>query len=272
MKRINRLYSLLISIVFISLVATAHAENSIQYEGQNIKSGEVIDLYLNVNADETLKNSYIEMAFHNKVIDVKSIKLANPSLGRLEYELAFINDSGYIRIRLNSEIQSKLLVVMQIEGLFSSVQQTALNVNTFKVNDADVEFTQSNAIINVRGGNVRQGIIYNLSVNYANPFDWFTKFPFSIEKEGELQIKIYDYDGQEIFNNMTIDRQIRIFNLHKGGGESLVQCEGCGGYKLPAGRYRLEFDPDELFFGCGTYFFTMKVNNVFMCQPFTFVR
>lgn len=272
MKIIKILCSIIALITFFIVLEDARAENSIRYEGQSIRSGEFIDLTVDVDADEVLKNAYIEMAFHNKVIDIKSIKLANPAQGRVEYEVAFINDSGYIRMHLNSEIHRKLQLIFKIEGLFSAEQQTAINVNTFKVNELDVEYTQSNAIINVRGGNVRQGIIYNLSVNYANPFNWFTKFPFAIEQEGELDLRIYDYNGQELFNNSSLFEQIRIFRLQKGGHENLVPCESCTTYKLPTGRYRLEFDPDEQFFGCGTYYLTMKVNNVFMCQPFTFVR
>lgn len=273
MKIRKLIYSLILSVAFFSVLDNARAENSIRYEGQSIKSGEIIDLNLEIKSDEILNNSYIELAFHNKVLDIKSVKLENPAFGTVDFSQSFANDSGYLKIFLFSETQRTLRLVLKVEGLYSAEEKTSLNVRTFRINDMDLNFVQTNPIINVTGGNVRQGIIYDLGANYANPFNWFTKFLFSLEQQGELDIRVYDYYGREVFNSKKIANQIRVFKLQKGGGESLVeQCDGCFPYKLEAGRYRLEFDPDELIFACGTYYLTINVNNVFMCQPFTFVR
>lgn len=273
MKIRNLIFSIITLITFFTVMENARAENSVRYEAQSIQSGEIIDLNLDVKSDEILNNSYIELAFHNKVIDIKSVQLENSALGRLDHSVSFANDSGYLKIFLFSETQRSLRLVLKVEGLYSAEQKTSLDVRAFKINDIDLYFVQTNPIINVTGGNVRQGIIYDLGANYANPFNWFTKFPFSIQQKGDLDIRVYDYHGREVFNSQKIANQIRVFVLQKGGGESLVeQCDGCYPYKLEAGRYRLEFDPDELIFACGTYYLTIKVNNVFMCQPFTFVR
>jgi hypothetical protein len=71
---------------------------------------------------------------------------------------------------------------------------------------------------------------YHLSQNYPNPFNPVTQIDFSIPKEGETTLKVYDVRGREVATLMD--------------------------EKLNAGHYTVHFDAATL--PSGTYIYTLK--------------
>ncbi len=71
---------------------------------------------------------------------------------------------------------------------------------------------------------------YTLSQNYPNPFNPTTQIKFSIPKEGNVSIKIFDITGQEI---------IELLNDAKEAGEYSVDWNGVdrSGIKVASGLY-----------------------------------
>jgi hypothetical protein len=74
---------------------------------------------------------------------------------------------------------------------------------------------------------------YSLEQNYPNPFNPTTVINFSIPKEGNVKLAIYDALGREV--EMLVDK------------------------KMDAGNYNADWNAAN--YAAGIYFYTIQVNN-----------
>jgi hypothetical protein len=148
---------------------------------------------------------------------------------------------------INPENGSRGIKAKQLEGNLAELEalhktvkvkkpKTIKELNTIIQSD----IRSINKVKNTNSGDTKKSLIpkeYSLSQNYPNPFNYSTIIGFTIPKESEVTLRIYDITGKLVM------RVIEGFRL------------GRGEY-----RYRIEsFDMSGL--SSGVYFYNMSARN-----------
>ncbi len=243
------------------------AANTINYNPISIKSGTIVTLPVNVNLDENYQDLQLTLIYNNRVIDVKSIESSNTS--DITTNFSHRLDTGIININFSKNLGSNVNLNFKLEGLSYFKDITEFTILYFKLDGIDIVYEQNANKINIIGDSIMQGTPYNLMQNYPNPFNDYTTFNFSLNNDGEVQFKVFDASGQEVLDNTNIKESIKIYQMHIGGGETEMSSDT---YYLKKGKYRLDFNPLDNYFAAGVYYFTIKVNDVFLSKPFIYYR
>jgi hypothetical protein len=87
-------------------------------------------------------------------------------------------------------------------------------------------------------------LYFSLDQNYPNPFNPSTKIKYSIPQSSYVQLKIYDFLGQEVVTMVNAEQ--------------------------PAGDYEVDFDAAGL--TSGTYFYQLKAGSFIEAKKMILIR
>lgn len=263
----NKYKYLVIAFLFLLFSSIGFAANTISYSSITLESGTINDLPVSILLDEDYSTLLVTLEYNNRIIDVK--KISSEFTSDLLFEFDNRNDTGIINITLYKNLGNKVDLNIQIEALAYYLKETSFRISQMKFDNAYKEFEQNNSIIKIISDDIQQGTPFNLMQNFPNPFNDYTTFYFSLNSDASVQFKVIDNSGQEVLDNSQISESIKIYKMHIGGGETAISD---GNFYLLKGKYRLDFNPLDNYFASGVYYFTIKINDVFLSKPFIYNR
>ncbi len=186
----------------------------------------------------------IHKVFGNEGTIIKDGLTFNIKLENLENAILEINSSN-----INTETNSEVLCYMVVEGLvYKDSICNIVPVNLY-LDNIETEFIAQGGKVTIVGYNVIPTVKNFLGYPFPNPSSTQNWFYFGIEKNATVEFKIYNLNGQCIFDT---DNSPNLFIA--SGKDKIYSFDE----ELPAGTYLLQVVfPNNI--GEGIYYLKMQV-------------
>ena len=264
---------------FLMTAVGATAESTISLKDTSLKSGEKIFLPIESTFNNKTVNSVkLKLVYNALVIDFPSVlagdgfamKCKSPVVTRDFTDIT----QATITISCDSidAASSVLLCALEIEGLVGPDSVTYIKPDSLFINGVyENAYIFRNGKVTVIGDPVFQRYPEGLGMNYPNPVEFYTVFPFTIDTETPVNFYIYKESGARIaiVEELTTDNFILKKKDEINGDSVIVDLTA----KLARGNYQLEFySPLLEDYSSGLYYLLMKTDNGAYNRSFIFCR
>lgn len=250
--------------------------NSIWINDTTLKRGEISEILIYGDIDlDTARTLTLFLKFNALDLDIKSVAGNDSFIMQCSSPVYDVKMNNYVDASLTINCNDlefngkKVICKLIVEALTGPDTVSFIRITEVKVNDVVQNgFEFKDGRIRIPGEPVFQDFPEGIGNNYPNPFDSYTIFPVTINKETKVDFLVYTLTGEFIISNEDLnsmlevsffdnDVEVPITNLHQ---------------KLRRGNYKIKLKPDVNQFSSGEYFFIMLTDDGVYHRNFVFVK
>jgi len=216
----------------------------------------------------------IKFRYNALLLDIKKIT-GGPDFAFTDGEINFDNnmtilDSAILTISgLNVQpVENGTICVVELEGLAGPDSIAIFEPVEMLINGEEPGNIDYLSGILTIGDPVFQRFPENLGSNYPNPFNFNTKFPFSINKKTKVKFYIYSLDGN-LVQEIPHPSPIIEYYFFDSNGKPMKDALSNG---FERGKYEIELIPVNWKVAKGIYFMIMETSKKVYHRTFIFMR
>jgi hypothetical protein len=273
MKYLKLLLLLLITLISTSVLS--FSAGKLEIRDTTIERGRVYNIPIyGIIPFTSAKTIKIELDFDAMVIDIKkaigdvnfglqSDLISNIDISNLKNAKIIISTSSF------KNDFSGIICELAIEGL-AGIDTTCyiVPVSMSLDNDTISDINLIKGKININSIPVEPKYLEGLGQNYPNPYFVSTTFPFTIDKETNVNFKLFSLSGKKLNEEADLNDIFQIVIYNENG--NIV--EKPDNFRFIRGSYKIVLTPFKWKLSSGTYFLIMKTDNGVYRMNFIYIK
>lgn len=255
--------TILFLIFFIS-VSELFTQNIIELRDTSIIRGDLVPYTIYGNFENSVNSIEVTFRFNAFDLDIKNIEAGQGYIIQdsdiwQNQDLSDLENSKLTILSDNLNTSASILCIINLEGLVSADTITNITVESVRINgEVNQEISLDDANISLGNPTINPTLSEGIEEVYPNPLFQTGRLNFTINRESEVEFRLYNISGKKISEVPGELDDIFDYVITKDGS---FYSDNLKDQNFQAGNYRLEFTPKSWQLAAGKYALVMNTRH-----------